>query len=367
MRALGTRVRHAELLHPEHPTLGGYRRLALPLPGDPTQRLMPPRWRAIARHVERLSPDAIVVPTPGPYGLAGLALARRLGTPLVVGYHTDDEALARLYRRGPFGRLCSGCLNRANRLLFRHASRVLANAPETALQALACGARDVELMGTSIASAFRDTPIVPPRERLERVLFAGRLAEEKNLPAVIRLAEARPALEVVVAGDGPLRGTLERAAARLPNLRATGRVSRERLVGLIDASDAFVLPSLVESFGTVALEAMSRARPVIVSTGCGIADWFSLSDALVAAAPEETLEASVDRLAALAPAGRRALGERARQASRQMDDDNASAWVARLEELARTRGRTAHPAGESGERTPSTSRSSCSRHPVQLR
>ncbi len=126
---------------------------------------------------------------------------------------------------------------------------------------------------------------------------------------------------------------LEREAARLANLDTLGWVSRARLVELVDASDAFVLPSLVESFGTVALEAMARARPVVVSAGCGIADWPSLAGALVAARPGEPFADAVARLCALAPEARRALGRRAREAALALDATNAAQWHARLQRL----------------------------------
>jgi hypothetical protein len=41
-----------------------------------------------------------------------------------------------------------------------------------------------------------------------------------------------------------------------------------------------VLPSKVESFGTVAMEAMVRQRLVLVSEACGITEWASLRQGL---------------------------------------------------------------------------------------
>jgi len=54
-----------------------------------------------ARRVERVArwlPDLVHVHTPGPMGLLGTVVARRLGVPLVHSYHTDLMAYADAYR-----------------------------------------------------------------------------------------------------------------------------------------------------------------------------------------------------------------------------------------------------------------------------
>jgi glycosyltransferase involved in cell wall biosynthesis len=111
-------------------------------------------------------------------------------------------------------------------------------------------------------------------------LFAGRLAPEKNLGAVVEAAEALPEMRFMVAGDGPLRQWLTTQAERLPNLEYIGWVKRPRILPLIDDVDALVLPSTVESFGTIALEAMARGRLVVVSSQCGILSWNLLKRGL---------------------------------------------------------------------------------------
>ncbi len=368
VRGLEERGARAELVHAGHAQAGGYRWLRVPLPGDPTQALHVPRPLRLYRVAARLRPHVVIVPTPGPFGLAGAMLARARGVPLVVGFHTDFEALAALYWRGdPFGRGCAAYLRTANRMLFRHADSTLANCEATARQAEALGARSVELMGTPLGAAFTGEPTALADGPVRRVLFAGRLAAEKNLTELVGLARAQPELRVSIAGDGPLRQALEREAARLPNLETLGWVSRARLVELVDASDAFALPSLVESFGTVALEAMARARPVVVSAGCGIADWPSLRGALVAAHPGEPFADAVGRLCALGPGARRALGRRARTAALALDATNAAQWHARLERLVASRSPGAVGSDVGSAVEPRTARRGVWRAGVRLR
>jgi glycosyltransferase involved in cell wall biosynthesis len=99
----------------------------------------------------------------------------------------------------------------------------------------------------------------------------GAMRPEKNQEVLIttlrRLRVARVDAHLVIAGDGPMRDHLRRCAADLEvadRVHFIGEIEDVRPV--LGALDVFVLPSLaVESFSNAALEAMSMARPVILS------------------------------------------------------------------------------------------------------
>lgn len=335
---LRDRIGGAELFCPDDDGVHWHRYMLPPLPGDSTQRIWFPRPVRLWRRLKALRPDAIVVPTPGPYGLFGLWAARRLKIPLIVGFHTHYEALAEIYWSDLFGRICRWYLETSNRLLFRYAAVVLANSPEMVDLARKLGAGDARLMGTSVATVFLKRPLTPPNPSVRRILFAGRLAEEKNVRAVIAVARARPELTVSIAGDGPMRAEVEAAAAELPNLDFMGWVPREHLAETIDAHDVLLLPSRVESFGTVALEGMARARPVIVSSACGIVGWPELERALFAVADNESVVDCVDRVRGLAPDIRNARSRQAHAAARKLNEWNLDTWIERLRPRAASTG-----------------------------
>ena len=106
-------------------------------------------------------------------------------------------------------------------------------------------------------------------------LMMARLHEEKGhrvlfdaLPGV--LPHVGP-LIVLLAGDGPHREQLESEVRRRgldSVVRFLGR--RDEIPELISLSSVVVLPSLTESFGFAALEAMSLGRPVVASRTGGI-------------------------------------------------------------------------------------------------
>ena len=315
LKAVGAQV---ELISPRYRAGEWYGGLALPMPGDPTQRFLVPRPRLIPRRLARLKPNAIIIPTPGPYGMAGLMFAKRSGARLVVGFHTHFERLAALNSHWRlFGVLAQTYLNSCHRALFKASHLVLANSEEMLDVARSIGAANVGLMGTPIPKRFLDEPPAPLRPHLQHVLFAGRLAPEKNLGAVVEAARAIPQLQFQIAGDGPLREWVEQEAARLRNLEYVGWVRRQRILPLIDSTDILVLPSTIESFGTIALEAMARARLVVVSSQCGILSWDLLNRGLFQMREEEPLSTVLKRICALdrgilerkALLGREAAGE----------------------------------------------------------
>ena len=103
--------------------------------------------------------------------------------------------------------------------------------------------------------------------RVRRLVFAGSIARFKGvhllLEAWARIASAGHQLLMV--GDGPDRGELERRFAAHSNIIWSGNQPRERVVDLIASSRWLVLPSLVyENFPMSVLEAFSAGTPVIV-------------------------------------------------------------------------------------------------------
>ncbi len=121
---------------------------------------------------------------------------------------------------------------------------------------------------------FRPRP--PDRDRLlsldinpekPRILFLGRFSPEKNL--LFLLQALRPLLQgsrccLLLAGDGPLRRTLEKEIRRR-GLEAAVRLMPPpgRPEDFYSLGDIFVSPSNYESFGQTILEAMASGLPVV--------------------------------------------------------------------------------------------------------
>jgi glycosyltransferase involved in cell wall biosynthesis len=108
------------------------------------------------------------------------------------------------------------------------------------------------------------------------LLYAGRLAPEKNLPLLIEMMhllgpDRDHDYRLIVVGDGIERERLERMSAQ----QAPGKVcfldhitNRERLAGVYASCDLFVHPNPREPFGIAPLEAMASGLP-LVGANCG--------------------------------------------------------------------------------------------------
>jgi glycosyltransferase involved in cell wall biosynthesis len=96
----------------------------------------------------------------------------------------------------------------------------------------------------------------------------GRLTPQKNYSLLIEAFTGVPEGLLVIAGDGPLRASLEAQVA------ASGLAGRVIFLGAIDraavrlllrAADVFVQPSLFEGQSNAVLEAMHAALPIVAS------------------------------------------------------------------------------------------------------
>lgn len=115
-----------------------------------------------------------------------------------------------------------------------------------------------------------------------RVLFAGRFEARKGHDLALRVAarfrgDARIRFEFV--GASPDAALLDRMGrefgldpTRDPGLVFHGEVSRAALEALYHAADVVLMPSRFESFGLVAIEAMSAATPVLALAVGGLAE-----------------------------------------------------------------------------------------------
>ncbi|MCC6144132.1 MAG: glycosyltransferase [Candidatus Hydrogenedentes bacterium] len=331
---LDRRIGRAELISPcmvEPPRYQGW---SMPLPGDATQRLYFPRPRMLSKYLGALQPHVVVVPVPGPFGIFGFWSARRMRAPLCVTCQTDYEKLVELYWHPMLARLSRGILRQAHRKIFEAADAVVAISRHMQDCARLQGVRDTRLVATPIAPVFLDTPLLQRPAQLKDVLFVGRLAAEKNLAAVFEAAAALPELHFRIAGDGPQREAVIQAAAALPNLSYLGWLSRGKVVEALDDSDALILPSTVEAFGTVAAEAMARQRLVLTSEQCGINEWPDLARGLYTFSAEEGLAGGLRRIVALSPEERLACAARGHAAAHVLNESALSQWIRLLVELA---------------------------------
>ncbi|HEY5914282.1 MAG TPA: glycosyltransferase family 4 protein [Verrucomicrobiae bacterium] len=127
------------------------------------------------------------------------------------------------------------------------------------------------------------------------VLFSGRLSLQKGpdllLEAVPGLLRYYPNAKFVFAGDGHMRGDLERRAHQLRVAHATrflGYRNGGDLPALYKACDAVCLPSRNEPFGISALEGWAAGKPVVASRNGGPDEfiWHNVTGLKISPTPE---------------------------------------------------------------------------------
>lgn len=325
---LGDYVARAELFCPkEHYTTGYEGFFSFSLPGDPTQKVYVPSITKLTKKVKHIAPHIIILPTPGPYGLLGLGLTKHMKVRLCAGYHTQYDKLADIYWHPMFSSIGRSYLSWLNNLLFRSSSVVVTNSGDMVAAAQEAGAHEVILIGTPIAKHFLTTPVAPRSPELRTVLYAGRLAPEKNIDTIMHAVKRLPHIRFVIAGDGPLREYVEEHVRQFPNLEYIGWLSRKKVMSVIDATDMLILPSTVESFGTIALEAMARRRLVLISPNCGILNWSSLAQGIFCLQNGETLSDAIQRIAGLAGEIREKKAETAYEAAKAFNTKTLTQWL----------------------------------------
>ena len=138
-------------------------------------------------------------------------------------------------------------------------------------------------------------------ERL--VISVGRLVYYKGLEYLIHaMADVRGKL--VIIGDGPLRGKLERLSAKLgvtDKVHFAGVINNAEVLAYYHAAALFVLASVArsEAFGIVQLEAMAASLPVIntnLDSGVPFVSMHEETGLTVPPADPRALAAAINRL-----------------------------------------------------------------------
>ena len=117
----------------------------------------------------------------------------------------------------------------------------------------------------------------PLKEKI--VLYLGRMAAMKGpdhfLQAAKQVLQFEPRTKFVMAGGGEMLPRIILLAAELgisSSIIFTGPLSGEQVHKAFQLADLFVMPSISEPFGLVALEALKNKTPVLISKQSGVSE-----------------------------------------------------------------------------------------------
>jgi alpha-1,6-mannosyltransferase len=238
--------------------------------------------RAIEKILERERPDLIESSDPYQIGWKAISVGRALRVPVVGFYHSHfPEA----YLRGGTKFLGKRGTQRAMKLTRAYVRRLYNRFQATLVpsEKLAevlsgwgvCNVRAVRLgVNTGVfkpapddRAATRESLGVGRSQIL--LLYAGRLAKEKNIQTLFRsfelLRERRDnKFHLLVIGDGPQRGKVQKLQRRFGNISWISYCADSvDLARYYRAADLFVHPGIQETFGLVALESQACGTPIV--------------------------------------------------------------------------------------------------------
>ena len=203
-------------------------------------------------------------------GIVALAIKRRYGIPYIVTEQSTSfaQGTLRWWERDLVRRVIAG------------ADKCIAVSPRLARLLEAQYSGSVwRYLPNPLGEAFLSGRAAPPgRGPADPFVFlsVARMSAEKGFARLIEaFAEAfRGATDtrLHLAGDGPIRGELERLCAErgiAAQVDFLGNLSSAEVREAIAAANAFVLASDFETFGVVVIEALACGRPVIATASGG--------------------------------------------------------------------------------------------------
>ncbi|HLJ81551.1 MAG TPA: glycosyltransferase family 1 protein [Ktedonobacterales bacterium] len=288
----------------------------VPLPFYPELRLLFPSPQ-LERLLERFRPDIVHVADPMLLGAAGVLWAQRLNVPVVASYHTNLAAYCAYYHLSALTELTWTY----RRFIHNQCAVTVAPSLSTAAALTRKGFERVAVWPRGVDSALftpeRRTPAWRARIAGDParpiLLYAGRLAHEKNLAAfhpLLPLLAAHNA-QLVFVGDGPARADLE-VSCQGASVTFIGYLRGAELAEAYASADVFVFPSLTETFGQVVLEAMASGLSVVAFDSEGMHDLVCHAETGFLAPVSSGLMTSVEYLLSH-PEQRVIFGARARQ------------------------------------------------------
>jgi glycosyltransferase involved in cell wall biosynthesis len=226
----------------------------------------------------RFRPDVVVAQSPFDAFAALPGLRSADSRPrLVVELHGDTQLAARQYG-SPLRRAYGPLADRAAQYALRQADATRAVSGPTAEIARAATGRGPDARFATFVDleTFSAGPPQPPPVR-PAVAWIGTLDRVKDPDAVLeawRTVERElPSARLFIAGDGPLREHVTSlAAAANGSVEVLGRVPAEDVRRLIDDSTLLCMTSVSEGRPRVALEALTRARPVVTFDVGGLSE-----------------------------------------------------------------------------------------------
>lgn len=259
---------------------------AMRIPFNETYKMAVPYFKKkeLFKTLDEFKPDVIHIASPSPMGSVAQDYAKKRGVKLVGIYHTHFISYVEYYLKRVPG--MSALQSPAQRFVVNNQKKfydkmdVIFTPTKQMIKEL--GGFGLRTDNMVLWQRGLNHTIFNPSKRDETalreitgndrpcVIFASRLVWEKNLETLAQVAslagEQGLDYNFIIAGDGVAKSKLE---GMMPNAYFLGNVPHEKLAMLYATCDAFVFPSITETYGNVVVEAMASGCPCVIAQGGG--------------------------------------------------------------------------------------------------
>lgn len=240
----------------------------LPIPGYADLRFGLPTLGIIQRSWKRFRPDVVYVATEGPLGFSAMRAARKMGIPVISGFHTNFHTYMQHYHIGFAEKVVFWWL----RYFHNKTQATLVPTFQIKKELSEKGIERIEVFGRGVDcerfSPQRRSPILREQwgiaDNERAVIHVGRMAAEKNITLAVKAFEQMKqidsSLRFVLVGDGPLMGIVR---SKYPDYIYCGMQTGIQLAEHYASADIFLFPSMTETFGNVVLEGLASGLALV--------------------------------------------------------------------------------------------------------
>ena len=216
--------------------------------------------------------DIVHIMMPFPVGIAACKIAKKLGKPVTAGFHCQAELVSshlglmncepvnRLIYKGFYDKLYQFCD------AIHYPTQFICDVFENIV-----GPTNHYIISNGVNKYMEHKKCEKPENLKDKfvILSTGRLCKEKAhiiLFKAVALSKYNKDIQLVIAGQGPLQGRLEKfAEENIANKPIIKYFSRDEMVDLVNFSDLYVHPAEAELEGIACLEAIVCGLVPVVS------------------------------------------------------------------------------------------------------
>ena len=229
--------------------------------------------------------DIIHIMTPFILGKSALEYGRKHRIPVTAGFHAQAENITN-HLHLMNSRLANGLTYKTMyRLVYQYVDAI--HYPTQFIREVfesEVGPTNGYVISNGVNDRFVKTEVERPGEWTDKfvILFTGRYGLEKSHRVLIdAVARSRyePKIQLVLAGEGPLKEELEAYGRKLTNPPVMGFFSRDEMLRVINSADLYVHPAEIEIEAIACLEAISCGLvPVIADSPRSATRFFALGE-----------------------------------------------------------------------------------------